>query len=169
MADALPPVTLRPATSADWSVLRTWLARPDIEAWWGPRAATEAGIRIAMQGGGLCRMVEVSGEAVGYAQAIDATLWGDALPEGLPPGTWDIDVFIAAEAHRGKGAGSAALARLVDEVFSTTLAVAVSIFVSVRNERAVRAYEKAGFRWVGIARDPALGPEWIMLRERPRR
>jgi RimJ/RimL family protein N-acetyltransferase len=164
-----PAVTLRPAASRDWPLLRGWLTRPDIEAWWGPHSATEPGIRIAMQGGGLCRIVEIDGAPVGYAQAVDAMLWGTALPDGLPAGTWDIDVFIAAEQHRGQGAGSAALTALVDEVFATTLAVAVSIFVAVRNERAVRAYEKAGFRWVAIANDPAQGPEWVMLRERPAR
>jgi len=155
-------------TPADWPLLRTWLARSDIEAWWGPRSATEPGIRLAIESRGLCSMILSGGTAVGFAQAVDATIWGADLPAGLPAGTWDIDVFVAAEDQRGRGIGSAALTTLVDEVFATTLAVAVSIFVSVRNERAVRAYEKAGFRWVTIAHDPALGPEWVMLLERPR-
>lgn len=169
-AAAIPDVSLRPFTAADWPLLQRWLARPDIEAWWGPAASSEAGVRMALESrAALCRLVIADGEPVGYAHAVDATLWGEALPEGLPAGTWDIDIFIASGAFRGRGAGSAALEQLVAEVFSTTLAVAVCIFVSVRNERAVRAYEKAGFRWLGISRDPGLGPHWIMLRERPAR
>lgn len=161
-----PAVALRQAVAADWPLLHRWLRRPDIEAWWGPISATDPGIRIAMQSGGLCRIIEADGASVGYAQAVDATVWGEALPHLIPAGTWDVDVFIADEAHRGQGAGATALALLVDEVFSTTLAVAVSIFVSVRNERAVRAYEKAGFRWLAVAEGKGQGPAWVMLRER---
>ncbi len=94
-------------------------------------------------------------------------MWGESLPEELQPGTWDIDLFVAAEAHRGKGVGQAALKLLKDEVFQTTLAVAVSVFASVKNERAVRAYERAGFRWKRIWSDPhGGGHSWFMVAER---
>jgi RimJ/RimL family protein N-acetyltransferase len=163
-------VRLRPASRADWDLIRGWLARADIEAWWGPRAATEAEVNIALNSGhALCRIIEAGGIPVGYAHAVDATMWGDELPQDLAAGTWDLDLFIASEEHRGKGAGQAALAQLKDEVFSTTLATAVCVFPSIRNERAVRAYEKAGFRWQRIWDDPHMGPSWFMLAERPRR
>jgi len=117
----------------------------------------------------LCRIIEADGVPVGYAHAVDATAWGEELPQDLPAGTWDLDLFIASEEHRGKGVGQAALAELKQEVFSTTLAAAVCVFPSIRNERAVRAYEKAGFRWQRIWNDPQMGPSWFMLAERPRR
>ena len=161
-------VRLRPATRADWGLIRAWLARPDIEAWWGPVSATEAEVNIALGSGhAICRIIEAKGEPVGYAHAVDAAVWGADLPEDLEPGTWDLDLFIAAEEHRGKGVGPAALALLKDEVFATTLAVAVSVFPSIKNERAVRAYEKAGFRWKRVWHDPYLGPEWFMVARRP--
>ena len=163
-------VRLRPARRADWDLIRGWLARPDIEAWWGPRNATEAEVNIALNSGhALCRIIEAGGVAVGYAHAVDATMWGDELPQDLAPGTWDLDLFIASEEHRGRGVGQAALAQLKDEVFGTTLATAVCVFPSIRNERAVRAYERAGFRWQRIWNDPHMGPSWFMLAERPRR
>lgn len=163
-------VRLRPARRADWDMIRGWLARPDIEAWWGPRSATEAEVNIALNSGhALCRMIEAGGVAVGYAHAVDATMWGDELPQDLAPGTWDLDLFIASEEHRGRGVGQTALSQLKDEVFGTTLATAVCVFPSIRNERAVRAYERAGFRWQRIWNDPHMGPSWFMLAERPRR
>ena len=64
--------------------------------------------------------------------------------------------------------GSAALVLLVEEVFGTTLAVACSGFVPIRNEPLARAYEQAGFRWRRIWDDRLLGPSWLMLRERSR-
>jgi aminoglycoside 6'-N-acetyltransferase len=163
-------VRLRPARRADWDLIRGWLARPDIEAWWGPRNATEAELNIALNSGhALCRIIEAGGLAVGYAHAVDATMWGEELPHDLAPGTWDLDLFIASEEHRGRGVGQTALSQLKDEVFGTTLATAVCVFPSIRNERAVRAYERAGFRWQRIWNDPHMGPSWFMLAERPRR
>jgi RimJ/RimL family protein N-acetyltransferase len=140
-------VRLRPAARADWDLIRGWLARPDIQDWWGPIGATEAEVNMALSSQhALCRIIEADGAPVGYAHAVDATLWGEDLPQDLEPGTWDLDLFIASEEHRGRGVGQAALALLKAEVFATTLAVAVCVFPSVRNERAVRAYEKAATR-----------------------
>ncbi|MFA5902252.1 MAG: GNAT family N-acetyltransferase [Hyphomicrobium sp.] len=163
-------VRLRPAGRADWELIRAWLARADIEAWWGPRSATEAEVNIALNSEhAICRIIEAGSAAVGYAHAVDATMWGEQLPDDLAPGTWDLDLFIASEEHRGQGVGQAALGQLKDEVFGTTLATAVCVFPSIRNERAVRAYERAGFRWKRIWDDPYLGPSWFMIAERPAR
>jgi len=160
-------VGLRPAIRADWDLIRGWLARPDIQEWWGPVSATEAEVNMALGSQhALCRIIEADGRPVGYAHAVDATLWGDELPQDLEAGTWDLDLFIASEAHRGKGVGQVALAMLKSEVFASTLAVAVCVFPSVKNERAVRAYEKAGFRWRRIWNDPYAGPSWFMVAER---
>lgn len=162
-------VALRPATRADWDLIHDWLARSDIQEWWGPLSATESEVNMALDSQhALCRIILANGRPVGYAHGVDATLWGASLPQDLEPGTWDLDLFIASEEHRGKGVGQAALALLKDEVFASTLAVAVSVFPSVRNERAVRAYEKAGFRWKRIWNDPYSGPSWFMVAERPR-
>jgi len=167
MADA-PRITLRPATRADFGLIRRWLARPDVQQWWGPVSATEAEVNLALGAAhAICRIIEADGAPVGYAHGVDATLWGANLPDELEPGTWDLDLFVAAEEHRGKGVGPVALAMLRDEVFATTLAVAVCIFPSVRSERAVRAYEKAGFRWQSVWHDPHTGPAWFMVARRP--
>lgn len=162
-------IRLRPATLFDLDMIRRWLARPDIQDWWGPISQTEAEVRLALDSPhAMCRIIETGPDAIGYAHAVDAAIWGDALPEELEPGTWDLDLFIAAREHRGQGAGAKALELLKAEVFTTTLAVAVCVFPSIRNEQAVRAYEKAGFRWKRIWHDPAAGPSWFMVAERPR-
>ena len=97
--DAAGHIALRPATRADFDLIRRWLARPDIQDWWGPVSATEAEVNMALSSGhAICRVIEVDGVAVGYAHAVDATLWGENLPDELEPGTWDLDLFIAAEA-----------------------------------------------------------------------
>ncbi len=161
------PVELRPLTRADEALIDRWITQPEIQRWWGDGASAFAEVRLAQESpSAICRIVMVGGKPAGYGHAIDAGLWGSALPEGLQPGTWDVDLFIAEASARGRGAGETALGILIDEVFATTMALAVSVFVSIRNEAAVRIYEKAGFRWVRIWEDPAFGPMWLMVRER---
>jgi aminoglycoside 6'-N-acetyltransferase len=168
-AGASGDIRLRPARPSDWHLIRRWLARRDIQDWWGPLSQTEAEVNIALHSEqAICRIIEMSGAPIGYAQAVDAAIWGADLPDDLEPGTWDLDLFIASEKHRGKGAGQRALMLLKNEVFSTTLAIAVCVFPSIKNERAVRAYEKAGFKWKSIWNDPALGHSWFMVAERAR-
>lgn len=160
-------VALRPVGAGDWPLIQSWIKRPDIERWWGSATAAEAELRlVAETGPALARLVLVSGVPVGYAHAIDAGHWGE-LPEGMPPGTWDVDIFIAEPRHRGRGVGEMALNQLADEVFATTLALSLSVFVSVANEPAIRAYERAGFQWARVWEDPIFGPSWMMLRYRP--
>ena len=161
-------VSLRPALPEDRFRIRRWLADPEVEAWWGNAASAEAEMNVAMSStASLCRIVESEAEPIGYAQALEIGLWGEERPAELAPGTWHISYFLNSPQHRGAGFGSAVVALLAAEVFSTTLAVACSGAVSIRNEAAVRAYERAGFRWQRIWSDPLLGPSWLMLKERP--
>lgn len=162
------PLSLRATNAGDWRLIRSWIARPDIQRWWGSPNAAEAEVRIALEShAAVSRMVMVGDEPVGYAHAVDASHWGPVLPDGMPIGTWDIDVLIAVPERRGQGLGERAVDLLADEVFSTTMALALSVFVSVKNEAAVRAYERAGFQWRRVWEDPIFGPSWMMLRERP--
>jgi len=161
-------VALRPVTPSDWPMLLNWLHEPAVKRWWGNPSAAEAEVRIVLETpSAIGRIIEVSGKPVGYAHAIDAVYWGENLPDVLPPWTWDVDLFIGEAAFRGRNIGGAGLDQLAAEVFGSTLAMALSVFVSVRNEAAVRAYERAGFQWVTVWEDPIGGPEWLMLRQRP--
>jgi aminoglycoside 6'-N-acetyltransferase len=161
-------VRLRPAIAADRFRIRGWLADPQVQAWWGNAARAEAAFTLAITSpAAVCRVVECDGLPVGYAQAIEIGMLGEATVRELPAGTWAIDLFIASAKHRGHGVGPAALLQLTEEIFSTTLAVACCAMLSIRNEAAVRAFEHAGFRWLRIYRDALTGPVWLMLKERP--
>lgn len=163
-----PDISLRPAAPEDRFRIRRWLAEPEIAAWWGNAASAEAEVALAMASAtSLCRIVMSGDTPIGYAHAVDVGMWGGERAAEIEPGTWDVDLFIASAEHRGRGLGTIALVRLVDEVFATTLAVACCGLVSVRNEPAVRAYEQAGFAWRRIWHDPLSGPCWLMLKNRP--
>ena len=162
-------MTLRPATVRDWALIRGWLKRPEIQRWWGSLAAAEAELRIAAETpSAIRRVIEINAHPIGYAQAVDAGLSGDEAVLDLPPGTWDMSLFIAEPDQRGRGHGLSALRAMQAEVFGSTLALGLSVLVSVRNEAAVRTYEKAGFHWVRVRDDPLFGASWLMLCDRPR-
>lgn len=167
MDDGDPDITLAPPGPADWDRVRAWLRQPEIQAWWGGLSAAEAEIAIAAESpSALCRMIVADGLPIGYGQAIDADLVASARTEGLPTGAYIAALFIADPAHRRRGAGEAALAALTQEVFASTLAIACATVVPVRYEPAVRAAERAGYRWIGVSDDAATGQSWLMLRER---
>jgi aminoglycoside 6'-N-acetyltransferase len=161
-------VRLRSAAPEDRFVVRRWLSDPRVQSWWGTAASAEAKITLALaSAAALPRIIERDGTAIGYAHAVETGLWAAEPPEAVPAGSWDVDYFVAPAMDDSADVGSAALALLTEEVFATTLAVACSSLVSIRNEAAARAYERAGFRWLQVLQDPLLGPSWLMLKERP--
>jgi RimJ/RimL family protein N-acetyltransferase len=115
----------------------------------------------------LCRIVECDGTPSGYGHAVDAGLWSETLPPEVPPGCWTIGLVMGAPDYRDRGLEQHVLIAIAAEVFATTLAVACCTFVSVKNEDFVRAYERAGFRWIRIWPDPILGPSWVLIKDRP--
>ena len=161
-------ICLRPATPEDRFLIRRWLSDPQVQSWWGTAASAEAEVTLALaSAAALPRIIERDGIPIGYAHAIETGLWAKAPPEGVPAGAWDVNYFVASAEGDDAGIGSAVLALLTEEMFATTLAVACSGLVSIRNETAARAYERAGFRWLQVLQDPLLGPSWLMLKERP--
>jgi aminoglycoside 6'-N-acetyltransferase len=170
LADVENPqqIALRPATPEDRFRIRRWLAEPEVAAAWGNAGSAEAEINLAMDSEvAICRIIACEGTPIGYAHALEIGLLGDERPGSLAAGTWHVNLLIASPQQRGRGLESAALALLTKEVFATTLAVGCAAVVSIRNEAAVRACERAGFRWRRIADDRLLGPSWLMLKERP--
>ena len=126
--------TLRPATDADVDLLVEWHANPDVARYWDGETFTRAEMLERLRRPDVdAFIVEQRARPVGYVQA-----WrGDDDGGGL-------DMFLVPEA-RGRGLGpdaALALARhLVQEVGWTR--VTVDPYAS--NERAVRAWRRAGF------------------------
>jgi len=189
-----PVLTLRLATAQDRARIRRWLVQPAAVSTGGDAASAEAKISLAMNSeAALCRVIAQAGTPIGYGHAVAVGLWAGPPPGTLPPGAWELELWLGAEQQRGDGRGASrrsaivggggrlapapgadrlnaaaeALVLLTAEVFATTLAIACCGLVPITNEAAVRAHERAQFRWHRIWHDPLLGPTWVMLRERP--
>lgn len=160
-------IHLRPAAPEDRFLIRRWLSDSEMQNCWGTAASAEAEITLALAStAALARIVEHDGAPIGYAHAVETGMWAQKPPGSIPAGAWDVNYFLAPSVRDAGGVGAAVLALLTEEVFATTLAVACASLVSIRNEAAVRAYERAGFHWLYVLQDPLLGPSWLMLKER---
>lgn len=105
----------------------------------------------------------LDGEPVGYIQAYVAV---DVGPEWcvdpLDRGVWGIDQFVADEHRLGRGFGTAMILGFVDLLFADARVTAVQVDPVENNLRAIRCYEKVGFRLAGRVVTPD-GPSLLML------
>ena len=132
----------RPLTADDQPMIATWLGRPHVAEWWhGPLDLDPA----------LRQFIAVlDGEPIGYVQSYQAVAchgdgwWLDVKD----PGVHGIDQFLADGANLGRGLGTRMVRAFVAKLFADPAVTRVQVDPSPSNGRAIRCYEKAGFRRV---------------------
>jgi aminoglycoside 6'-N-acetyltransferase len=143
-----------PVAPEHYALLRTWLERPHMREWWGDPETELGYIRDMVEGSDTTRpFIILSGDApVGYIQ-----YWfvGDHQNQHwlkdhpwlaeLPSDTVGVDLSIGEAEKLSVGLGSAALAAFVGMLRAEGHKTII-IDPELSNARAVRAYEKAGFR-----------------------
>jgi aminoglycoside 6'-N-acetyltransferase len=142
-------VLLRPLEERDYGRLGEIGAEPEVSRWW-PGVAEE----LAAGGDGSVRLaVEAAGEVVGMIQFHE-----ESEPDFRHAG---IDVFLSTESH-GQGLGADAVRTLARHLFDERGHHRLTIDPAAANERAIRCYERVGFRRVGIMRSYWRDPsgEW---------
>ena len=130
---------LRPASVDDAEALATILAEPDVARWWGPNTVTD--VRDELQTS-PSYLVAVNGEAIGWLQVHEQT-------EPMYPSV-AFDIAVTTSLH-GHGYGSEAL-RVAIAHFAAHGHHRFTIDPAIENERAIRCYERVGFRPVGVLR-----------------
>lgn len=172
-------VGLRPLVEADLPRLHRWLHAPHVREWWGgddaaptlaeveahygPRIRAEDGVQawIALE-----TDASRDEQPIGYAQSYVAMDSGDGWwPDETDPGMRGIDQFLADGHRLGQGLGTAMVRALVDRLFADPAVTQIQTDPHPANRRAIRCYEKAGFRAVREIVTPD-GPALWMLRER---
>ena len=144
--------TVRPANAADAELLAAWHADPDVARYWDDETFTVAEIHERLARDDVdAWIVEEHGEPVGYVQT-----WREGRAGG-------VDGFLVPHA-RGRGlmpdAGRALARHLLDTGWDE-----VTVDPYAWNERAVRAWEKAGFAEVSRhPPDDEHTAEWILMR-----
>lgn len=145
------PYTFPRVTRADYPLLRGWLAQPHVRDWWGDPEEEIALIEEDIESGPTdMRLVALDGHPFAYVQDYPAHHWPMPHYAGFPPGTRAVDTFLGDPAFLGRGHAPRYLRQRAGELIAAG-ATAVVIDPSPDNERAVRAYRRAGFVPRGIA------------------
>jgi aminoglycoside 6'-N-acetyltransferase len=156
MADAHPTlagerVTLRPGHGEDVAALQAILAEPSVARWWGePETRDEILATLRGDDDSVLLVIDVDGEVAGAIQYSEET-----DPDYRHAG---IDVYLG-ERFQGRGLGTEALRVLARFLFDVRGHHRLTIDPALANERAIRAYEKSGFRRVGVMREYERGPD----------
>jgi aminoglycoside 6'-N-acetyltransferase len=143
-------VTLRPYRPDDLDRLASILDEPSVARWWGPPPPGGAGAAWVEDGGQVTFVIDHEGSVVGsiqYHEELDADYRSAA-----------VDLFLTTAAQ-GRGFGSDAIRTVARYLFDERGHHRLSIDPSAANERAIRAYERVGFRRVGVMRSYERGPD----------
>ena len=142
-------VQLRPLEARDVGRLVEIGAEPEVARWW-PRIDAELAEKLAGDDGSVSLTIECDGRVAGMIQFHE-----EDEPDFRHAG---MDIFLAAECH-GQGLGADAVRTLARHLFEERGHHRLTIDPAAANERAIRCYERVGFRRVGIMRrywrDPA--------------
>ncbi|HEY6566284.1 MAG TPA: GNAT family protein [Actinomycetota bacterium] len=141
-------VTLRRASVDDVDRLASILAEPDVARHWG--AFDDAEMLELVDGEDEAFVVEVGGQTIGAIQ------FGEVSDPMYRHAT--VDIFLTTAAHR-QGYGSDAIRTLARYLFVERGHHRLSIDPAADNLAAIAAYERVGFRPIGVMRDYERGPD----------
>jgi AacA4 family aminoglycoside N(6')-acetyltransferase len=165
-------VALRLMTAEDLPMLHRWINSPHVNMWWGGEPFSMDHViahympRVMAQDGVTPYIVELDGTPFAYAQSYVVMGHGGGWWEDeTDPGARGIDQSIG-EAHLlDQGLGTLLVKALVEKLWSDPAVTKIQTDPAPHNVRAIRCYEKAGFRRVKEVITPD-GPAVYMLRSR---
>jgi aminoglycoside 6'-N-acetyltransferase len=142
-----PRVTLRSTTPDDAAILTPIRNEPEVLRWWSHLEDGEMDEFVVDE---HSLAIEVGGEVVGAVQ------YGEEEdPMYRHAG---IDVYLTAARH-GQGLGTEAVRVLARYLIEERGHHRLTIDPAAENRAAIRAYEKVGFRPVGVMRSYEQGPD----------
>lgn len=142
-------VLLRPGCPEDAAELVRIRNEPEVARRWGSEDIDNE-VLEGFVGNEEGFVVEVEGEVIGAIQygEEDDPMYRHA----------NIDIFLATSRH-GRGLGTEAIRVLARHLFEERGHHRLTIDPAADNAAAIRAYEKAGFREIGIMREYERGPD----------
>ena len=146
-------VALRPVNPDDAAALAAILADPTVAPWWGSFDAEKLRRDIIEPPPEIASFViEVEGSVAGFIQYSE-----ENEPDYRHAG---IDIAVGSP-WQGRGIGPDAIRALARHLFEERGHHRLTIDPATANERAIRAYERVGFRRVGVMRAYERGPDGV--------
>jgi RimJ/RimL family protein N-acetyltransferase len=155
-------LTIRVLTEDDFPLLLEWLAKPHVKEWWddGDDTLEKVARHYSRQSSTKQRFIllyhagpqEAKEQLIGYLQY-------EINEEGIA----SIDQFIGAEEMLNQGLGTQAIKLLLTHITTRHQPAIVTVDPAPTNKRAIRCYEKVGFRHYETVRI-ASGEEAYMMK-----
>jgi aminoglycoside 6'-N-acetyltransferase len=142
-------LVLRRLSPSDRPRLRDILAEPGVARWWAPRGPDGAADDLYDEGD-IVYAIEVDGTVVGAIQ------FGEENEPDYRHAS--LDIFLDT-AHQGRGFGRDAIRAMARYLLEERGHHRLTIDPALANERAVRVYERVGFRRVGVMRNYERGAD----------
>ena len=141
---------LRTVRAEDAETLTAILAEPEVAKWWGRYDAERVRAELVHGGGSVVFVIEVDDQVVGSVQYFEepAADYRHA----------SIDLFLHPAWH-GKGLGTDAVRTIARHLVHDRGHHRLAIDPAVTNERAIRAYQRVGFKAVGVMRSYERGAD----------
>ena len=167
--------TFTPMREEDLALARRWLLEPHVRRWWNDDPeehdypeGTLAEWRKAIRGEDPTDMfvIALDGRPIGMLQSYRVQDYPDYVEEvgELAEIALSLDLFIADPELIGKGHGPALIRAFLAEAFDRYGVSYAVIGPSRANVPAIRAYEKAGFRYLRDYREEdTTDPEHVLL------
>ena len=170
---------------SDYDLFVRWRNEPHVAEWWttddDPTPTTtqhvveQYGPRTEDASWVTSCIISVGDRPVGYLQFYP---WDDEAEAAAEmgvlaiEGSYGLDIFIGEPDMIDRGVGSRTVALLSRYLFEACHATGIALLTPVGNERAHRAYEKAGFRKVQQTLDSDVVDgerrvSWLMVLDRP--
>ena len=158
-------------------MLQAWIGRPHVREWWAGEEAdfTPEQFRAhylprVMAGERVTPYIAMlEGRPIGYAQSYVAAGsgggWWDHITD---PGVRGIDQFLCEPADLNRGLGTQLVRSMVAKLFADPSVTRIQTDPDPANARAIRCYEKAGFRAAETIVTPD-GAALYMIQDRPKR
>jgi aminoglycoside 6'-N-acetyltransferase len=163
-------LTFRRMTETDLPLVAAWLQETHVGPWWVPGDIGD--ITRAVHGDEPVDawLLVLDGRDVGYFQVYDIGYDNEyreaCATVGVEPGTAGMDYLLGEPALIGRGIGTEAIGRFVDDVvFGLGPYPAVTAGPDPKNAASIRVLEKNGFVSAGEI-ETSDGPEHLMRRER---
>jgi GrpB-like predicted nucleotidyltransferase (UPF0157 family)/RimJ/RimL family protein N-acetyltransferase len=161
-----PKIEFRAFDAVDIPLLRDWFGQPHVAGFWQePKDETvfrDKFLRKLNERGVYSYIVYVNDTPVGYIQEYEAHLVGGGWWPEAKPGTFGIDQLIGEPSFVNKGLGTLFIRRFIEGLFSDPKVKEIIADPEPNNDRAIRVYEKVGFKRVGEIQTP--GGQALLLR-----
>lgn len=137
--------TFRRITRDDYALFKKWLVSPHIDGWWADAETEIALIEEDWDNPAIeMNIVELDGVPFAYIQDYDAQAYFMPQYSDVQQGARAIDTFLGDTKFLGAGHGTGYISQRVQELTQKFGQVVVD--PDPKNEIAIRAYTRAGFR-----------------------